>query len=441
MSLVLEPAAVAEVGPIPLVISPSSPRGVLRLLSGPSLERGAEPHAEHRARLGRRPRGGDWVLETLERSGLRGRGGAWFPAARKWAGVRRHAEREPAIVVVNLSEGEPLSAKDRTLALHRPHLVLDGAQIAAESIGAEEVLVYLARPSHALAGVLHRALDERGGRAQSEVPTRLVRTPHRYVAGESSSVVRRANGGPAKPTFAPPHPGERGVRGGPTLVQNAETLAHAALIARFGDAWYRERGTDDAPGTTLLTVSGAVGCPGVYEMSLGTPLAQAIEVAGGLADRASGALVGGYFGTWFGGSKVSEVILSPEHVSLGCGVLGILDPRACGLVEAARIVAYLSRESAGQCGPCVHGLAAVAETMERIAASDADLGDLDRLRRWTLMIRGRGACHHPDGAVANVRSALEAFADHLPVHLAGIPCSGLHHPGLAPPPRRRWRWR
>jgi NADH:ubiquinone oxidoreductase subunit F (NADH-binding) len=441
MRAVLEPRTVGAGRPVPPLTSWSTPSGSFRLLSGPPLERGHETHAEHRARLGRRPRGGAWVLEILERSGLRGRGGAWFPTARKWAAVRALGELEPAVVVVNLSEGEPLSAKDRTLALHRPHLVLDGAQIAAESIGADEVLLYVARPAHALAGVLRRALAEREGRGRSEVRTRLVRTPHRYVAGESSAVVRRANGGPAKPTFGPPHPSERGVGGSPTLVQNAETLAHAALIARGGDAWYRERGTEDAPGTTLVTVSGGVRRPGVYEIDLGTPLVQAIDLAGGAADTVSGALVGGYFGTWCDAAKAARIRLSPEHISLGCGVLGILDAQACGLVEATRIVAYLSRESAGQCGPCVHGLAAVAETMERIAASDVDRGDLDRLQRWTLMIKGRGACHHPDGAVANVRSVLEAFADHLPIHLAGIPCSGLDRCALPPPPRRRRRWR
>ena len=431
------PGWAADAARAPLRAVPAWAPGTVRLLAGPSPDRGAETYAEHRSRLGRRPSGGEWMVDVLERSGLRGRGGAWFPTARRWAEIRRRP-RGPAVVVVNLSEGEPLSAKDRALALHRPHLVLDGAQIAAETVEADEILICLAGPGRAVPGALRHALAERGRAVRGEVPVALVRTRHRYVAGESSAVVRRANGGPARPASAPPHPSQSGVRGEPTLVQNAETLAHVALIARFGPAWYRERGTPGAPGTTLLTLSGGVEHPGVYEVGLWTPLLDVVRAAGTSPASLAGALVGGYFGTWQGREALVGARLSPDEVSLGCGVLGILDGSACGLVEAARVAAYLARESAGQCGPCLHGLRAVAEVMGRIAASDADPGDLGRLRRWSHMIPGRGACHHPDGAVGNAVSALTAFAPHLVLHLRGIPCSGRGRSGLPPPPRPGW---
>ena len=412
-----------------------------RLLAGPPPARGAESFTEHRARLGERPTGGEWMIEVLERSGLRGRGGGWFPAGRKWRSVCGPAADRPATVVVNASEGEPLSAKDRTLACHRPHLILDGAQIAAESVGAEGIVIYLARPSRPLARALSRGLRERRDAGVHEVPVRLVRTAHRYVAGEASAVVRRINGGPAKPTFSPPHPSERGVDGRPTLVHNAETIANTALIARFGDAWFRARGTAAAPGTTLVTLSGGVRRRGVYEIDIGTPLVDVIALAGGEAASTSGVLVGGYAGTWATPRMAHRIRLTPDEVALGCGVVGVLGPDGCALCESARIADYLARQSAGQCGPCVHGLRAIADAMLRIGRSSPAPGDLERLRRWTLQVAGRGGCHHPDGALRNVVSVLEAFPGHLMSHLLGVPCRGWAGEALPPPPRSAPGWR
>jgi len=431
----------AGAGPTALPPRAPAPHASPRLLAGPQPERGAESFAEHRERLGARPTGGDWMIEVLERSGLRGRGGGWFPAGRKWRAVSDHVEERPALVVVNASEGEPLSAKDRTLALHRPHLILDGAQVAAESVGAEGIVIYLSSPSRPLVRALHRSLRERRDAGVREVPVRVVRTAHRYVAGESSAVVRRLNGGPSKPGFAPPYPSERGVGGRPTLVHNAETIANTALVARFGDAWFRARGTAGAPGTALVTLSGSVRHPGVYEIDVGTPLVDAIGLAGGVAGATAGVLVGGYAGTWIAPAAVAHLPLTPDEVALGCGVLGVLGGHGCGLSESARIADYLARQSAGQCGPCVHGLRAIADAMLRIAASDANPGDLERVRRWALQVTGRGGCHHPDGAIHNVVSALEAFPDHLALHLRGMPCHGWADGALPPPPRSTPGWR
>ena len=425
--------------PPPVLVKPSSGP---RLLAGPHFHLGPESFADHRSRLGRRPVGGEWLLDVIERSGLRGRGGAWFPTHRKWRSVRRLAElRGPAVMVVNASEGEPLSAKDRILAEHRPHLLIDGALIAAETVGADEVVIYLSRPSRGMTRSLKQALGERGGDGGREIPIRIVHTEHRYVAGESSAVVRRLSGGQSKPSFAPPHPSERGVLGRPTLVQNAETLAHAALIARFGDAWYRERGTDDAPGTTLVTITGNVVHAGVREVDIGSDLVAAVAGAGGVLSTPIGVLVGGYFGTWLDTDRGGRARLTPADVSLGCGIIGVLGADACGIVEAARIVRYLAQESAGQCGPCVHGLRDIAEAMSRLATGDADRGDLHRIHRWSDQVSGRGACHHPDGAIHNVRTALEVFAPDVERHLSGRSCSGRSRTPLPPPPRKRRGWR
>jgi NADH:ubiquinone oxidoreductase subunit F (NADH-binding) len=416
--------------------------GTPRLLSGPRLDSGAETLHEHRQRLGRRPIGGDWLLDVIERSGLRGRGGAWFPTHRKWRVVSRHAlERGPSVVVVNASEGEPLSAKDKLLAEKRPHILIDGALITAEAVGADDVVIYVSRSARQATRALRQALSERRRDGVKEPHIRIVRTQHRYVAGESSAVVRRISGGSAKPSFGPPHPSERGVLGRPTLVQNAETIAHVALIARHGDGWFRERGTAAAPGTGLVTMVGNIARPGVYEVDLGSSLLSVVGAAGGVLSAPAGLLIGGYFGTWLGSERGAAATLCPERVSLGCGVIGMLGKDGCGIDESARIVRYLARESAGQCGPCVFGLRAIAEAMSRLAAGDADRGDLTRIHRWSDQIVGRGACNHPDGAVNNIRTALDTFAADVERHMSGHACVGLGATPLPMPPRSRFGWR
>jgi NADH:ubiquinone oxidoreductase subunit F (NADH-binding) len=416
-----------------------------RLLEGPSPSAGGERFEEHLVRLGPRPPGGAWLVDVLAESGLRGRGGAGFPTWRKWAAVCR-GSRGHSVVVVNASEGEPLSAKDRTLVSLRPHLVLDGAALAAETIGAEEVVIYLSRDSRVAAEALRRARRERRRAGLRELPVHTVRTAHRYIAGESSAVVRRLEGGPAKPRFTPRPSSDSGVHGRPTLVQNAETIAHAALIARNGSAWFRECGTASSPGTALMTLSGAVGEPGVREVDLAGTLRAVIQEAGGTPSRSTGALLGGYYGTWLNPGAVAALPLDAEVLrtagaSLGCGVLAILPADGCGIAESARILAYLAGESAGQCGPCVHGLGAMSQAMTRVAASQAVSADIDRIRRWAEQVRGRGACRHPDGAVAQLGSALTAFGEHLNDHLVGRRCRGAQGSVFPAPPCVGHGWR
>jgi NADH:ubiquinone oxidoreductase subunit F (NADH-binding) len=323
--------------------------------------------------------------------------------------------------------------------------VLDGAALAADTLGAAEIVVYLSRGSRATHHAVRRALKERRRARLAEPPIRIVETAHRYIAGESSAVVRRISGGPAKPQFTPPHPSEQGVDGRPTLVQNTETLAHVALIARFGSAWFRELGTESSPGSALMTLVGNVRRPGVYEVNLAGRLGAVLEAAGGTASTPRGALLGGYFGSWLSPSSLLNLPLDRQGLksrygaSFGCGVLAVLPERGCGIVEAARILGYLAAETAGQCGPCVNGLGELSKAMARIAVSQAVPADLTRVQRWSAMVRGRGACHHPDGAVGQLASALEVFSDHLEQHLAGFHCPGQRGAGFPPPPAPpRW---
>ena len=411
-----------------------------RLLAGPA---GAESLAEHHERLGPRPRGGPWLLDALERSGLRGRGGAWFATHRKWRQVAECSAGD-AVVVVNGSEGEPLSGKDAVLLQRRPHVVFDGALLAAETLGASEVVLYLSRSSRVTERSVAAALEERRGHDQPAI--RVERTAHRYVAGESSAAVSRLSGRTSKPAFTMHRAAAKGVDDRPTLVQNVETLAHAGMIARYGPDWFRRVGTDATPGTTLMTLTGNVNRPGVYEVDLRATVGEVLRDAGGTVTPPAGALLGGYFGSWFDAQALAGLPLDTDLLrargtaGLGCGVLAVLPQDGCAIVESTRVLAYLAAESAGQCGPCVNGLAALADAMQRIAACAPAPEDAQNVWRWIDMVKGRGACHHPDGAVAQLHSALSAFEGHFRGHLMGGRCAGASAKFPAPPRQGRgWR--
>lgn len=379
------------------------------------------------------------VIDLVERAGLCGRGGAGFPVARKMRAVLGEravgANRRPPsrtgtpIVVANGCEGEPASAKDRVLLAYRAHLVLDGAVFAAGAVGADEVIVV----THAsLAGPVEAALAERIAAGTDPIPIAYVPAVDRFIAGQESALVSHLNGGPGLPTLVPPRPFERGVDGRPTLIHNVETLAHLALIARHGAAWYRQIGSPEEPGSTLVTVRGVVGRPGVYEIPRGTPIGRLLSQAGGLQQPLQALLVGGYAGAWIGaaaiGAGLSETSLRAVQGTLGAGVVIAAGSRECGIATTARILSYLADQTAGQCGPCLHGLAAMAETMSRLAVGEARRDSVERLHAWAWQVSGRGACHHPDGAARLGASALTVFASDVEQHRYGRPCAGALQP-------------
>lgn len=396
-----------------------------RLLAGPALAAGAEPLADHRARLGPLPTGhGEALIPVLEASGLAGRGGAGFPVGRKWRTVAQAAGDWP-VVLVNGAEGEPLSAKDRALMVTRPHLVLDGALLAAEAVGADQIVLYVGEAHGAARAALGRALLQRGHAAEGRF--RLVAAPPRYVAGEESAAVHYIDAGDARPTTVPPRPFERGIGGRPTLVQNVESLAHVALVARYGDGWYREAGSHAAPGTALVTTSGT-GPTMVQEIEFGETIGAVAQRVGAQAVAVQAVLVGGYFGGWLEGTAAWSTALEPDALrqagaGFGCGVISFLDQATCGVGATARVMNYMAGQSAAQCGPCVFGLRAIADATSRLARGAARPDDLAHLERWTGQVRGRGACRHPDGAVNHLASAMRVFEDEFRRHQAGRGCA------------------
>ncbi len=398
----------------------------MRLLAGPPPGAGAESLADHRRRLGPRPSAsGAGVIRVLDASGLLGRGGAGFPVARKWTTVAGRPGGR-AVVLVNGAEGEPLSAKDRTLMAARPHLVLDGAELAAEAVGADRIVLYVGGEHTMALAAMQRAWAERAG--ESRVPVTLMAAPPTYVAGEESAAVHFINEADARPTTTPPRPFERGVDGQATLVQNVETLAHVGLIARHGDEWYRQVGGQATRGTAMVTVGGAVARPGVTEIDIGTPI-RALAASAGAATDGRAILLGGYFGGWLPAGQAWDMPLDPQTLrsagsAFGCGVVSFLPAGTCGVGATARIMDYMAGQSAAQCGPCVFGLRAIADAMARLAAGAPAHGDdLDRLTRWAGQLAGRGACRHPDGAVGLLHSALRVFADEFAFHQRTRTCA------------------
>jgi NADH:ubiquinone oxidoreductase subunit F (NADH-binding) len=380
----------------------------MRLLAGVRRD-GATGLADHHAIHGRlRSAGGD-LIDAVADAGLRGRGGAGFPAAVK---LRAVGEGRRPVVIVNGTEGEPLSAKDRLLLTRAPHLVIDGAELAAGAVGAREILLAAPRSAH---GPLAAARAERGS------PVTLAESAPGYVAGEETAVIAHLEGSPARPRLTPPRPAQRGYRKRPTLVQNVETLAHLALIARHGAAWFRDEGTPERPGTTLLTLSGALAAKGVVEVATGVALGELLDPS----EPLRAVLVGGYFGAWVPADdhlRLDDATLTAHGAALGAGVIHALGRSRCPIEATARITAYMASQSAGQCGPCVHGLGALGGVLERLAAGRGGREDAHRLVRWTEMVRGRGACAHPDGVARMLASATRLFAEELADHVRHRAC-------------------
>jgi NADH:ubiquinone oxidoreductase subunit F (NADH-binding) len=279
--------------------------------------------------------------------------------------------------------------------------------------------------------VLERALGERKSQGYAEVATEIRPIAGRYIAGEESALIAGLSGGETVPSFrldksVPLHLGRLGA-----LVHNAETLANVALIARHGGEWFKAIGAADAPGTCLVSVGGSVTDPGVFEVATGTPIYEILELAMP-SYPLQAVLVGGFGGTWIKGelaaTPYAPSALRQIGASMGAGIVVAIGNHVCGIRETERIAQFMAFESAGQCGPCLFGLPAIAQDLRAIADGVADRSALARLRERCGIVAGRGACRHPDGVVRLVQSALEVFAGDIASHLHGVPCRGSYLP-------------
>lgn len=391
-----------------------------------------EGHARHRQQLHEYIEMGGYAVAAWDRtpsdlidviagSGLRGRGGAGFPTGTKWSSVA--AEGGRAVVLINAAESEPASFKDRTLIERFPHRVIEGALLAARAVGADECVLYT--HDEETKGTIDAArweLEDAGARLPS---WRSVVAPRTYVAGEASAAVSFINGHAAYPQSKPPRTHQRGVGGRPTLVQNAETLAHVPGIARHGADWFRQVGSADHPGTTFITLSGGIRRPGVYEVPTGVRLQDVLGDLGcGTPEGIQAVLPGGYFAGWlspaavWAGVTLDRASLRAAGSDLGSGAITVVPVTVCGLWQAARLLRFFADESARQCGPCAFGSAAMADVLDRITHGRAHPDDPERLQHYAeRVLPGRGGCGHLDGATAAARTALNVFSAEIARHL------------------------
>lgn len=384
------------------------------------LRQGAEDYEGYRKAGGYQPLDDpDHLLTEVDLSGLLGRGGAAFPMGTKLHTIHTASRRgTETVVIANGEEGEPASVKDRWLLRNRPHLVLDGLRLAARIAGARRAYVYVS--DQAAATAVNAALAEAAPDTFGDTAVTVVTVEPGYVAGEETAAVRFINGGQAKPTDKPPRPYEEGVGGVPTLVSNVETLANLPFIHRHGSQAFRSLGTPMSPGTFLATVTGAGRPAALYELPHGAAFSELLELHGLAADTVKGVLMGGYFAGLIN-SEILDATLDHESIrrlgsGLGCGAISLLT-QDCPVAVAASVLEYFDRENAGQCGSCFNGTAAMAAAAGALRDGAATEEDLARLERWSVVLRGRGACATLDGATFIAATLLSQFPQTVARHL------------------------
>ena len=358
-----------------------------------------------------------------EQVDLRGQGGAAFPFGRKLLVVVNNADANDVapVVVVNATEGGPESVRDKMLMIRSPYLILSGAALVAEALGAEEIIVGVAGNELANRSMEAAIAAEPGLRKL----VRLVQLPDRYVSGESGALINGINGKRPVPPGRKVLASDYGVADLPTLLSNASTFAQLAVLSLLGPERFAAVGTPEEPGTVLLSVGGSAAKPAVVEIPTGTPLAAVLDLC--QAPAGDGVLVGGYHGMWLPAETAHVVPVSREGLAavggtLGRGVVLPLGDGTCPLGEVSRIAGYLAGESTGQCGPCKLGLPSIAQALAAFVDGSGGIEALDRARRAAATAARRGACSHPDGVTRFVLSALDVFTEDLEAHASHSHC-------------------
>jgi NADH:ubiquinone oxidoreductase subunit F (NADH-binding)/ferredoxin len=397
--------------------------GAARLTAG--LDRlGRLDLAAHSEVFGPLPRmSAQQLITAAEQVDLRGQGGAAFPFARKLRAVIEAARKtgQPAVVVVNGTEGEPGSFKDKMLMIRSPYLILSGAALVAEALEAEEIIVGVTGNELANRSIEAAVAAEPGLRAM----VRVVQQPERFISGESGALVRGINGKKPVPPGRKTLAADKGVDDLPTLLSNAATFAQLAVLALLGPERYAAVGLVEEPGTVLLSVSGSAKRPAVVECPTGVPLGAVLDIC--QAPAGDGVLVGGYHGMWLDAETAYQVPIGREGLAsaggtFGAGIVLPLGDGTCPLGEVSRVASYLAGQSAGQCGPCKLGLPSIARAVAAIVDGSGGIEALDVARRAAAAVNGRGACSHPDGTTRFVLSALEVFTEDLAAHVFHSTC-------------------
>jgi len=377
------------------------------------------------------------IINEVKTSNLRGRGGAGFPTGLKWSFVPKQSPK-PKYVLCNGDESEPGTCKDRLIFEHDPHSVIEGVMIAALAVGAKTGYIYLRGEYRYLVEVMEKAVADAYARgfigknifgSGKDLEIYVHSGAGAYEVGEESALMESLEGKRGVPRIRPPFPAVVGLWGGPTVINNAETLASVPHIILGGGQWFADLGTPKNGGVHLVSISGNVEKPGVYELPLGYNLKKMIyEVAGGIqSGRKLKAVVPG-------GSSVP--ILLPEEIDipadyeslmkagsmLGSGAVIVLDETMCMVRFALRVIEFYQHESCGWCIPCREGTDWIKKTLTRFHAGHGVAKDIDNLTYLAENMLGRTFCPLGDAAAMPIISYVQKFRKEFEDHLDGKPC-------------------
>ncbi|MDQ3987232.1 MAG: NADH-quinone oxidoreductase subunit NuoF [Actinomycetota bacterium] len=385
----------------------------------------------------------DDVVEVVKESGLRGRGGAGFPTGNKWSFVPKDVF--PKYIVVNHDEGEPGTFKDRELAERDPHLLIEGIIIAAWANQAAKAFIYC-RGEFALGSRrLDQAINDayEGGflgrgifGSDFDLDIVLHRGAGAYICGEESALLDSLEGYRGQPRLRPPFPAVKGLYGKPTVVNNTETLCTLPAIIQNGADWFRRWGTEQSPGTKILSVSGHVARPANYEVSLGTTLAHVLELAGGMrsGNELKAIIPGGASAPLLTDTDtaVDFESLKDAGTMLGSGGVVFMDETTCMVRNALVTTEFFEHESCGKCTPCREGTWWAVKVLERIEHGEGRQEDMDLLTDIADGMDGRSFCPLGDAAAWALRSNVKLFRDEFEQHVMDGRCPfGGEHLALA----------
>jgi NADH-quinone oxidoreductase subunit F len=386
-------------------------------------------------------KGTDWIITEMKASGLRGRGGAGFPTGMKWSFVPKQSER-PKYVLVNGDESEPATCKDHLIFLHDPHAVIEGTMIAGLAIGSKMGFIYLRGEYRYLLKIMEKAVADAyakgflgknifGSGIDFDIITQT--GAGAYEVGEESALMESLEGKRGVPRIKPPFPAVVGLYGGPTVINNAETIASVPHILLMGGEAYARVGSERNGGTRLFGISGHVVNPGVYELPMGYNLKKAIyEIGGGIpGGRKLKAVVPG-------GS--STPVLTPDEIDvgldfdqmgkagsmLGSGGIVVIDDQTCMVEFALRTIKFYQHESCGWCIPCREGTDWLKKTIGRVHAGGGVAKDLDNIRYLAENMLGRTFCPLGDAAAMPTIGFIKKFRHEFEDHLNGKPCPYAH---------------
>lgn len=393
--------------------------------------------------------GPDGVIDEITAAGLRGRGGAGFPTGIKWRSLRDGTDPgDDTFVVINAAEGEPGTFKDRALLRRNPYLVLEGALIAARTLGATHVVLATKARYTAEIAAVERATREFADAGLSDgIDVSIVGGPDHYLFGEETALLEVVEGEEPLPRHLPPYhyglfttspqlgwsagtdastTGPTMLSSNPALVNNVETYAHVALVCRHGADWYRSMGTPESPGPTIVTISGDVERAIVAEISLGAPLAEAIdELAGGVrGGRAVKAVFSGVANPVLPADRIDAPISYEGMAAAGAGMGSagfIVYDDTRNIVDVAyRLSMFLYVESCGQCNPCKTGTQAITAALERIVTGRGDDAAIDAIRSRLRTVTDASRCYLPTQEQRLVASVFEHFPDDVEERLRGV---------------------